>query len=95
MVYYRVAARVKIYIQFTSLTIKSVGLWDSAGTILKTTNGGENWFLQGSGIANYLQSVYFTDNQTGWAVGYYGTILKTTRRRRKLGFTRALVRLMV
>ena len=23
-------------------------------------------------------SVHFTDNQTGWAVGYFGTILKTT-----------------
>jgi hypothetical protein len=26
---------------------------------------------------NLLQSVYFVDNLTGYAVGYYGTILKT------------------
>ena len=48
------------------------------GTILKTTNGGENWGAQISGCSNNLYSVYFTDNQTGWAVGGYGTILKTT-----------------
>ena len=27
---------------------------------------------------NTLTSVYFADDQTGWAVGYAGTILKTT-----------------
>lgn len=33
--------------------------------------------LQTSGTTNPLRSVYFTDANTGYAVGYYGTILKT------------------
>ena len=48
--------------------------WD--GTILKTTNGGENWVSQSIG-AGMLSSVYFTDNQTGW-VTMNATILTTT-----------------
>ena len=47
-------------------------------TILKTTNGGQDWQPQNSGSGIKLLSVYFTDNQTGWAVGYNGTIIKTT-----------------
>jgi len=59
------------------------------GTILKTTNGGTNWNSQASGMGtnwnsqtsgttDWLLSVHFTDNNTGWAVGSGGTILKTT-----------------
>ena len=48
------------------------------GTIIKTTNGGENWFAQNSSTGTYFNSVNFTDNQTGWIVAYGGTILKTT-----------------
>ena len=52
--------------------------WEGyCGKILKTTNGGENWISQNSGTSKRLTSVYFTDNQTGWAVGWNGTILKT------------------
>ena len=50
----------------------------SRGIILKTTNSGENWFSQSSGTRDYLNSVYFTDNQPGWVVGSSGTILHTT-----------------
>jgi hypothetical protein len=51
----------------------------SAGTILKTTNGGANWASQSSGTTNTLFSVHFPlDAQTGYAVGEFGTILKTT-----------------
>jgi hypothetical protein len=46
--------------------------------IFKTTNGGNDWTSKTSGITNYLMSVYFTDSNTGWAVGDFGTILKTT-----------------
>ena len=49
-----------------------------AGTILKTTNAGNNWVPQSSGTTEGLNSVYFTDSNTGWAVGGNGTILKTT-----------------
>jgi photosystem II stability/assembly factor-like uncharacterized protein len=36
------------------------------------------WVQQNSGTTNTLRSVYFTDNNTGYAVGDSGTILKTT-----------------
>jgi len=47
------------------------------GTILKTTNGGTNWTAQTSGTTNVLNSIYFTDANTGYTVGEIGTILKT------------------
>jgi len=47
--------------------------------ILKTTDAGENWNPQTSGIQpGALTSVHFTNDTTGWAVGTTGTILKTT-----------------
>jgi hypothetical protein len=48
-----------------------------SGTILKTTDGGNNWILHIIITTRYLYSVYFTDLNTGWTVGDYGTILKT------------------
>ena len=57
----------------------------SAGTILRTTNGGENWIPQYSGTNHFLSSVFFTDANTGTVVGGggwpwfpEGTILRTT-----------------
>ncbi|HGY55879.1 MAG TPA: T9SS type A sorting domain-containing protein [Caldithrix abyssi] len=47
------------------------------GTIISTTDGGNNWTAQ-SGTSNSLLSVYFIDNLTGWAAGLGGTVLKTT-----------------
>jgi photosystem II stability/assembly factor-like uncharacterized protein len=48
------------------------------GQIFKTTNGGNTWVSQSvpSGTS-LLTSVYFTDSNTGYAVGYYGIVLKT------------------
>jgi photosystem II stability/assembly factor-like uncharacterized protein len=46
--------------------------------MLKTTNGGTNWSPLTSGTDNLLTSVHFTDANTGWAVGVFGTIRKTT-----------------
>ena len=40
-----------------------------AGTILKTTNAGTNWYFQISGITEDLHSISFVNYQTGWAVG--------------------------
>ena len=57
------------------------GLWGSypnlKGIILKTTNGGTNWNTQVNDIVT-LTSVYFTDANTGCAVGDSGRIFKTT-----------------
>ncbi len=36
------------------------------------------WVSQISGTTNYLYSVYFVSDNTGWAVGQAGTVLKTT-----------------
>jgi photosystem II stability/assembly factor-like uncharacterized protein len=56
-----------------------VGGYDTAGyKISKTTNGGNNWFIQLSGMTKSLRSVYFVNQTTGWAVGDSGIILKTT-----------------
>jgi len=44
-----------------------------------TTLAQEGWFLQNPlPQGNTLYSVYFTDSNTGWAVGDFGAILKTT-----------------
>jgi photosystem II stability/assembly factor-like uncharacterized protein len=52
------------------------------GTILNTTNGGTSWLDKYPGIDPALESIYFTNSNTGWAVGDVnpsgGTILKTT-----------------
>ncbi|MFZ5518084.1 MAG: YCF48-related protein [Candidatus Zhuqueibacterota bacterium] len=52
------------------------------GTIIKTTNGGATWIKQNSGSSHssnaYLDDVYFVNSNTGWAVGNYGMVLKTT-----------------
>lgn len=49
-----------------------------SGKILKTTNGGVNWFSQISSTGSYLNELFFYDFNTGYCVGGYGTILKTT-----------------
>ena len=49
-----------------------------SGTILHTTDGGQNWQNQSSGTSKSLLSVHFANSQNGWAVGWSGTILHTT-----------------
>ena len=55
------------------------------GTILKTIDGGKSWTYQQFNGAQYgtLSSIFFVDNQNGWACGsgldiYGGVILKTS-----------------
>jgi photosystem II stability/assembly factor-like uncharacterized protein len=48
------------------------------GTILYTTDGGENWNPQTPPPNNAYESIFFTDILTGWAVGYGGYIIHTT-----------------
>jgi photosystem II stability/assembly factor-like uncharacterized protein len=48
----------------------------NAGTLLKTTNGGQNW-TQVNATANDLNSVLFKDANIGVAVGDNGTIIRT------------------
>src|SRR5690348_14949398 len=50
----------------------------AGGVILRTTDGGETWNAQSSGVTAYLSAVCFTDANTGTVVGGNGTILHTT-----------------
>lgn len=55
----------------------AVGRLDAGGIIIKTTNGGVNWFTQFN-AANELLSSHFLNDNTGWACGTGGLLLKTT-----------------
>lgn len=48
------------------------------GTLLQTTDGGDNWteLIGVSSTANILSAVYFPDADTGYIVGYGGTIIR-------------------
>ncbi|MFH1010507.1 MAG: hypothetical protein V1784_04645 [bacterium] len=46
------------------------------GTILHTTNGGEDWKSHNIPNIKVLHSVAFVDTNTGWVVGNVGTILR-------------------
>ncbi|MEI7484658.1 MAG: YCF48-related protein [Ignavibacteriota bacterium] len=48
------------------------------GTLLKTTNGGDNWFSLNYTGSTGFQSIVFPDINTGFACGNSGTIIKTT-----------------
>ena len=48
------------------------------GAILKTTNGGVNWTDTFIPETVQLQSVFFVNELTGWAVGIDGAVLKST-----------------
>lgn len=39
------------------------------GTLLKTTNGGDNWILKPTGTTLQLWESFFINSQTGWIVG--------------------------
>lgn len=48
------------------------------GTIIKTQDGGNNWFALTSGTTASLEDIYFISDTEGWASGYSGVILHTT-----------------
>lgn len=58
-----------------TLTGYAVGL---AGTLIKTTDGGNNWQRIYCGTWDNLNTIYFTDAYTGFIAGEKGRILKTT-----------------
>ena len=48
------------------------------GTIIQTTDGGENWSVQQSGTTVSLNSIFFSDENNGWAVeGFIDAISPT------------------
>lgn len=50
----------------------------STGHIVKTVNGGNNWYSLGSINPDFILALSFIDADTGWAFGYNTTIYKTT-----------------
>ncbi len=48
------------------------------GAILNSTDGGQNWYSQTSGVTDLIQDIFFLNQYNGWAVGDYGKVLKTT-----------------
>ena len=43
------------------------------GTIIKTSNSGNDWAIQFSGTSTNLTALIFVDTLTGWVVGRVGT----------------------
>ncbi|MCU0373321.1 MAG: T9SS type A sorting domain-containing protein [Ignavibacteria bacterium] len=64
---------------FANVNTGWIGGYTSTGNsnIARTTNGGINWSYQNIGGTQIINGLYFTDAMTGWAVGFYGVILKT------------------
>src|SRR4030095_9143445 len=60
------------------ITANTVLACGSSGVILKSTNGGDNWFNSVSGVNVNLYSIFFTDVNQGFVCGDGGKILKTT-----------------
>lgn len=48
---------------------------ESSAKIIKTTNGGINWSTYA--VTNAQKNIFFLNQQTGWACGYAGNIMKT------------------
>jgi len=52
--------------------------YNISGIILSTDDAGGNWSVKQESWTKGLNDVYFLNNNTGWAVGYGGTVIKTT-----------------
>ncbi len=50
------------------------------GTILRTTNWGDNWNIIDAGITNKLNYIHFSDSMTCWITGSNGLFMKSTNR---------------
>jgi len=75
-----------------NLTLRKVSFVDSltgwatgeAGTIIRTTDGGNNWEIQNSNVQTFITDIFFLDKNFGWATTiedsfpFYSVILKTT-----------------
>jgi len=48
------------------------------GAVVATTDGGDHWVVQDSGVETDVQALVFLDEEHGWAVGWSGVILAYT-----------------
>jgi photosystem II stability/assembly factor-like uncharacterized protein len=51
---------------------------DYNGSIMRSTNRGDNWLQTRDYEGLQYNSIFFIDENTGWVAGRYGAILKTT-----------------
>jgi photosystem II stability/assembly factor-like uncharacterized protein len=55
-----------------------------AGTIIRTTDGGNNWDIQNSTVQTFIMDIFFVDENLGWAITlkdvfpFTSVLLKTT-----------------
>lgn len=61
-------------VAYTNTNIIAVG---DQGKILASKNDGQDWSIIPSGISEPLISIKMTDDQIGYIIGYYGSMLKT------------------
>ncbi len=64
-------------IEFIDLLIGWAAIQGNSGALYKTMNGGLNWFKLEIGTANNLFDIDIVNEELGWVVGTYSTILKT------------------
>ena len=48
-----------------------------SGTVFATTNGGNTWFPETTGVTKHLNAVSFVNDEEGFAVGQSGTVIAT------------------
>lgn len=53
------------------------GQYDANGVILKSTDGGNNWFHVNQNIDYRIDDIEFTNSKIGYAGGYLGYLIKT------------------
>ena len=49
----------------------SIGWTSATGKLYKTTDGGNNWFLQTDFLPEYVVSIFFLNENVGWLLTYY------------------------
>ena len=64
--------------QITGWTVGGSANNNDTGIIMKSTDGGANFYTQKKTPSAYISSIFFINHNIGWAVGENGIILKTT-----------------
>lgn len=65
--------------ELRSISLRNTEAWvcGAGGVIFHTTNSGETWEAQTSGVGSSLESIQMLNQNDGWCVGDSGTILQT------------------
>jgi photosystem II stability/assembly factor-like uncharacterized protein len=76
--YVDINTAIVVGVNWEDSTIGGVIHRTTEGVILRTTDRGQSWIHQNSGITNFLYDVCFTDANNGTVVGEAGIIFRTT-----------------